>query len=62
MERISIGVILKEEYVKSVLEVKRVSYRIMSVKLEIEGVMINVISAYALQVRCVMEEKKRFLE
>ncbi|ROL41851.1 hypothetical protein DPX16_9442 [Anabarilius grahami] len=37
-KRNGIGVILKEEYVKSVLEVKRVSDRMMSAKLEIEGV------------------------
>ena len=38
-----------EDYVKRVLEVRRVSDRVMSVKLEIEGVMMNVISAYAPQ-------------
>ncbi len=59
-KRNGIGVILKEEYVNSVLEVKRVSDRMMSVKLEIEGVMINVISAYAPQVGCEMEEKEDF--
>ncbi len=59
-QRNGIGVILKEEYVNSVLEVKRVSDRMMSVKLEIEGVMINVISAYAPQVGCEMEEKEDF--
>ncbi|KAI5097526.1 hypothetical protein C0J45_12835 [Silurus meridionalis] len=32
----------------------------MNVKLEVEGVMINVISAYAPQVGCEMEEKGRF--
>ena len=32
----------------------------MSVKLEIEGVMMNVISAYALQVGCEMEYKEDF--
>lgn len=44
-ERNGIGVILKEQYVNSVLEMKRVSDRMMIVKLEIEGVMVNVISA-----------------
>ncbi|KAI5610013.1 hypothetical protein C0J50_5366 [Silurus asotus] len=55
-----VGVILKEEYSKSVVEVKRVSDRVMIVKVEVEGMMINVISAYAPQVGCEMEEKKRF--
>ncbi len=59
-KRNGVEVILKEEYVKSVLEVKRVSDRMMSVKLEIEGVMINVISTYAPQVGCEMEEKEDF--
>ncbi|KAI5625361.1 hypothetical protein C0J50_15068 [Silurus asotus] len=40
-----------------VVEVKRVSDRVMIVKVEVEGVMINVISAYAPQVGC---EKDRF--
>ena len=40
-------VILKEEYVKSVVEVKRVLGRVMSIKMEIEGLMMNVVSGYA---------------
>ncbi|KAI5094883.1 hypothetical protein C0J45_14958 [Silurus meridionalis] len=55
-----VGVILKEEYSKSVVEVKKVSDRVMIVKVEVEGMMINVISAYAQQVGCEMEEKERF--
>ncbi|KAI5628640.1 hypothetical protein C0J50_10601, partial [Silurus asotus] len=48
---------------QSVVKVKRVSDRVVNVKLEVEGVMINVISAYApvlIQVGCVMEEKDKF--
>ena len=37
---------------------KRVSDRVMSMKLETEGVMMNVVSTYALRVGCEMEEKK----
>ncbi|KAI5615411.1 hypothetical protein C0J50_10766 [Silurus asotus] len=59
-KRNGVGVILKEEYSKSVVEVKRVSDRVMIVKVEVEGMMINVISAYAPQVGCEMEEKGRF--
>ncbi|KAK3527310.1 hypothetical protein QTP86_020239, partial [Hemibagrus guttatus] len=44
-----VGVVLKEEFVRNVLEVKRVSDRVMSLKLEIEGVMLNVVSGYAPQ-------------
>lgn len=60
MDRKKNGIILKEENSKSVLEVKRVSDRIMSVKLEIEGVMISVISSYVLQVGYEMYEKEEF--
>ncbi|KAI5096408.1 hypothetical protein C0J45_13302 [Silurus meridionalis] len=59
-KRNGVGVILKNEYSKSVVELKRVSDRVMNVKLEFEGMMINVISAYAPQVGCEMEEKERF--
>lgn len=46
-KRNGVGVVLKEEFVRNILEVKRVSDRIMSLKLEIEGVMLNVVSGYA---------------
>lgn len=59
-KRYGVGLILKEECVNSVLEVKRVSDRMMSVKLESESVMTNFISAYAPQVGCEMEEKEYF--
>ncbi|KAK3557567.1 hypothetical protein QTP70_030497, partial [Hemibagrus guttatus] len=55
-----VGVVLKEEFVRNVLEVKRVSDRVMSLKLEFEGVMLNVVSGYAPQVGCELEEKERF--
>ncbi|XP_051780173.1 craniofacial development protein 2-like [Erpetoichthys calabaricus] len=44
----------------SVLEVKRVSGRVMIMKLEIGGVMMNIVSAYAPQVGCAMGEKEDF--
>ncbi|KAK3526420.1 hypothetical protein QTP70_025452, partial [Hemibagrus guttatus] len=59
-KRNGVGVVLKEEFVRNVLEVKRVSDRLMSLKLEIEGVMLNVVSGYAPQVDCELEEKERF--
>ncbi|KAK3511055.1 hypothetical protein QTP70_029373, partial [Hemibagrus guttatus] len=58
-KRNGVGVVLKEEFVRNVLEVKRVSDRVMSLKLEIEGVMLNVVSGYAPQVGCELEEKER---
>ncbi|KAK3546694.1 hypothetical protein QTP70_031760, partial [Hemibagrus guttatus] len=59
-KRNGVGVVLKEEFVRNVLEVKRVSDRVMSLKLEIEGVMLNAVSGYAPQVGCELEEKERF--
>ena len=44
-KRNGVGMILKEEHAKNVVEVKRLSDRVMSVKLEIEDVMMNVVSA-----------------
>ncbi|MCJ8737952.1 hypothetical protein PDJAM_G00030000 [Pangasius djambal] len=57
-KRNGVGVVLKEEFGRNVLEVKRVSDRVMSLKLETEGV--NVVSGYAKQVGCEPEEKERF--
>ncbi|KAK3524911.1 hypothetical protein QTP86_011511 [Hemibagrus guttatus] len=59
-KRNGVGVVLEEEFVRNVLEVKRVSDRVMSLKLEIEGVMLNVVSGYDPQVGCELEEKERF--
>ncbi|MCJ8749429.1 hypothetical protein PDJAM_G00176230 [Pangasius djambal] len=59
-KRNGVGVVLKEKLGRNVLEVKRVSDRVMSLKLEIEGVMLNVVSGYAPQVGCELEEKERF--
>ncbi|KAK3532782.1 hypothetical protein QTP86_028151 [Hemibagrus guttatus] len=59
-KRNGVGVVLKEEFLRNVVEVKRVSDRVMSLKLEIEGVVLNVVSDYALQVGCELQEKERF--
>ncbi|MCJ8728839.1 hypothetical protein PDJAM_G00009160 [Pangasius djambal] len=59
-KRNGVGVVLKEEFGRNVLEVKRVTDRVMSLKSEIEGVMLNVVSGYAPQVGCELEEKERF--
>ena len=58
--RNGVGVILKEYYIARVLEVKRVSDRMMYMKVDIEGVLMTVISAYAPQVGCLTEEKDKF--
>ena len=52
--------ILKEEHTKNDIEGKRLSDRVMSVRLHIEGVIMNVVSDYAPRVRCLIEEKEKF--
>lgn len=48
---------MKEENVNSTMEVKRVSERITSLKLEIERVMLNDVSIRALQVGCLIKQE-----
>ena len=51
---------MREELVKSILEVKRVSDRLMALKLEVKGSILNIVSAYAPQVNNGMEQKNDF--
>ena len=53
---------MREELAKSVLEVKIVSDRLMAMKLEIKGLILNIVSAYVPQVNNSMEEKNNFWE
>ena len=53
---------LREELAESVLEVKRASDRLMAMKLEVNGSILNIVSAYAPQVNNSMEEKNDFWE
>ena len=55
-----VGIILKKEHVDRVVELQRVTDRIICLKMELDGLMLNVISAYALQVGCICEEKETF--
>ena len=59
-KRNGVGIVLREELTESVLEVKRVSDRVMGIRLGIGGVILNVLCAYAPQVGCEQEEKERF--
>ena len=47
-----VGIILKKEHVDMVVELWRVADRIICLKMELDGVMLNVISAYEPQVEC----------
>ena len=53
---------MREELLESVLEVKRVSDRLMAMKLEVKEFILNIVSAYAPQVNNSMEEKNDFWE
>ena len=55
-----IGIVVREELAKSVLEVKRMSDRLMTMKLEVKGSILNIVSAYAAQINNSMEEKNDF--
>ena len=57
-----IRIVLREELAESVLEVKRVSDRLMAMKLEVNGSILNIVSTYASQVNNSMEEKYDFWE
>ena len=57
-----IGIVLREELAESVLEVNRVSDRLMVMKLEVNGSILNIVSAYSPQVNNSMEEKNVFWE
>ena len=56
------GIAVREELIESVLEVKRVSDRLMAMKLEVKGSILNIVSAYAPQVDNSIEEKIDFWE
>ena len=53
---------MREELAESVLEVKRVSDRLMAIKLEVKRSILNIVSTYAPQVNNSMEEKNDFWE
>ena len=61
-KKIWIEIVLREELAESVLEVKRVSDRLMAMKLEVNGSILNIVSSYAPQVNNSMEEKNDFWE
>ena len=55
-----IGIVVRKELIKSVLKVKRVSDRLMAMKLEIKGSILNIVRACTPQVKNSMEEKNDF--
>ena len=61
-EENGIGIMVREELVESVLEVKKVSDKLMAMKLEVKGSILNIVSTYATQVNNSIEEKNDFWE
>ena len=57
-----IRIVVREELAESVLEVKRVSDRLMVMKLKLKGSILNIASVYVPQVNNSMEEKNHFRE
>ena len=55
-----IGIVVREELSKGVLEVNRVSDGLMAMKLEVKGSILNIVSAYAPQVNNSMDGKNDF--
>ena len=52
-----VGIVLSEDMIDRVLAVERTCDRVMRMKLEIEGEVWHIISCYAPQVGCTVEEK-----
>ena len=59
-KRNGIGVVVREELVESVMEVKRVTDRLIAIELEVKGSILNIVSAYAPQFGNSMEKKNDF--
>ena len=55
-----IGIVVREELGESILEVNRVSDRLMAIKLDVNRSILNIVSAYAPQVNNSLEEKNDF--
>ncbi|XP_042888568.1 craniofacial development protein 2-like [Penaeus japonicus] len=60
--RNGVGVVVRGMHTNGVLEVRRITDRMMSLKLKIDGVLLNVVNAYAPQMGSDREEKEEFWE
>ena len=56
------GIVLKKEHVERVVELWRLTDRRICLKMELNGVMLNVVSVYALKVECIREEKEAYVK
>ena len=55
-----VGIILKKKHVNREVELWRVTDRVICLRMELDNIILNVISAYAPQVGCIREEKEAF--
>ena len=55
-----VGIILKKKHVERVVELWRITGKIICLKMELGTVMLKVIRAYVLQVGCIRKEKEAF--
>ena len=60
--RNGIGIVLSKEWQDNILEIKRISDRIMTMKLVSGNTMLNIITVYAPHVGCSQQEKDQFSE
>ena len=60
-KRSGVGILIREEFEKEIVEVKRITTRIIKIKLVLEGNLMHVISAYPPQGGKMQEEKEEFL-
>ncbi|XP_059310716.1 uncharacterized protein LOC132062086 [Lycium ferocissimum] len=60
--RNGVGILVDSELRDQVVEVRRVTDRMMSIKVVVEGLTLNIVSAYAPQAGSGEEEKRRFWE
>ena len=59
-KRGGVGILIKEDLTNEIVEVKRITTRIIKIKLVLEGNLMHVISAYAPQGGKMQEEKEEF--
>ena len=59
-KRNGVGIIIKKDLVDRMVEVWRSSDRMIGLKLELDGAIINIISVYVPQQGCTLEEKEVF--
>ena len=59
-KRNGVGIVLTNDYVDKVIQMWKISNEIIFMEMELDGVVMSIISAYALQVGCMREEKEAF--